>query len=77
MPTVVDLTDEELSELKQLTKQKEPEAAVRAAMREYIRYVRRMRLKKLSGNVRMQGNWQALEAVELKNGRRKRGPRAR
>ena len=77
MPTLVDLTDQELAELKQLTKQKEPAAAIRAAMKEYIRYVRRMRLKTLSGKVRMQDNWRALEAAELKNGTRKRGPRAR
>jgi hypothetical protein len=77
MPTRVELTDQELAELKELTKQSEAGAAVRTAMREYVRYVRRVRLKKLSGKVRMQDNWRALEQAELKNGPRKRGPRAR
>ena len=67
MPTIVDLTDQELAELKDLTKQKEPAAAVRTAMREYVRYVRRLRLKKLSGKVRMQDSWRALEQAELKH----------
>ena len=76
MPTTVVLSERELAELKALTKQKEASAAVRMAMKEYLRYRRRLQLKKLSGRVHIQDSWQALERVELENGR-KRGARAR
>jgi hypothetical protein len=70
MPTAADLTEEELAELKALTRQADPAAAVRAATTEYFRYVRRMRLKELSGKVRMEENWLTLEAADLKGDRR-------
>lgn len=67
MTTVVELTDNELTELKHATRQTEPSAAVRAAMQEYLRHVRRMQLKELSGKVKMDDNWRDLEAAELKD----------
>ena len=38
MSTTVHLTDDELADLKELTKQTDPAAAVRAAMHDYVRY---------------------------------------
>ncbi len=67
MPTVVDLTEQELRDLKELTQQTDEAAAIRLAMTEYLRFARRMRLKELSGQVQMEENWQALEAVELRD----------
>ncbi len=65
MPTVVDLTEQELADLKALTRQVDDVAAVRSAMTEYMRFARRMQLKALSGQVQMEENWPALEASEL------------
>jgi hypothetical protein len=39
--------------------------AIRVAMRDYIRYARRMRLKQLSGQVEMTDNWRQLEESEV------------
>ena len=64
MPTVVDLTEQEIAELKEHTQQTDVAAAVRIAMTEYLRYVRRMQLKELSGRVQMQDNWNEWEQVE-------------
>ncbi len=61
MSTNVELTDEELSELKAFTKEANPEAAIRMAMFEYLRLARRLQLKKLSGQVTMEDNWKQLE----------------
>ena len=66
MSTVVDLSEQDLAELKALTKQTDAAAAVRAAMSDFLRYVRRMRLKELSGQVEMQDNWAELEEAEMK-----------
>jgi hypothetical protein len=63
--TTIQLSEQELADLKELTKQNDPEAAVRAAMQDYLRYARRMQLKQLSGQVQMQDNWQELEDAEL------------
>jgi hypothetical protein len=67
--TTVHLTEEELAELKELTKLDDPAKAVRAAMQDYLRYARRLQLKHLSGRVHMQDNWQELEAAELESQR--------
>ena len=67
MPTMVDLTEQELSDLKDLTRQSDEAAAIRLAMTEYLRFARRLRLKELSGQVQMEENWPALEASELRN----------
>jgi hypothetical protein len=66
MSTVVELTDQEIAELKAVTKVQDVSVAIRAAMTEYIRYVRRMQLKELSGRVEMLDNWRQQEAAELK-----------
>jgi hypothetical protein len=66
MSTVIDLTEQELAELKALTNETDPAVAVRSAMAEYLRFARRMRLKELSGQVQMEDNWQSLEEAELR-----------
>ena len=65
MVTSIELTDQELAELKELTNQTDAAEAVRTAMHDYIRYARRMRLKQLSGRVEMNDNWRQLEQAEL------------
>lgn len=65
MVATVHLTDEELSDLKDLTNQSDVSEAIRVAMKDYIRYIRRMQLKELSGKVEMLDNWQQLEQREL------------
>lgn len=66
MTTSVDLTDEELAGLKELTQQATASAAVRAAMLDYLRSARRARLRGLSGRVTMEDNWREFEELELK-----------
>lgn len=68
MTTVVDLTAEEIADLKELTKESDVAAAVRAATVAYLRQARRQRLKTLSGRVEMQENWDKLENTELNSG---------
>lgn len=65
MVTSIDLSEQELAELRELTKQEDSSEAIRSAMQEYIRYARRMRLKQLSGRVAMTDNWPQLEQAEL------------
>jgi hypothetical protein len=66
MTTTIDLTDQEIAELKSLTNQPDAAAAVRCATAEYLRFARRKRLKELSGQVEMDDNWRRLEDVEMK-----------
>ncbi len=65
MTTVLDLSEKELLELQQLTKENDPSTALRRALVEYIRYAKRMQLIELSGQVEMHDNWQELEKLEL------------
>jgi hypothetical protein len=67
MPTIIDLSPQELAELKSFTKEADDAAAVRSAMKEYLRLARRMQLKTLSGRVAMDENWPALETAEQKD----------
>lgn len=66
MSTVIELTEQELTELKALTNETDASLAVRCAMTEYLRFARRMRLKELSGQVHMDENWQSLEEAEMR-----------
>jgi hypothetical protein len=45
-------------------------------MQDYVRYARRMQLKQLSGRVKMQNNWQHLEALEMESQGDAHGPGA-
>jgi hypothetical protein len=65
MPTIVDVTDQELADLKAFTRETDASAALRLAMTEYLRFARRQQLKTLSGQVTMDDNWQSLESAEL------------
>ena len=47
MTAMVELTPEEIAEIKALTDQSDAGAAIRAAMREYLRHARRQQLKAL------------------------------
>jgi hypothetical protein len=64
MTATVQLTDEEIKDLCDLTRMDNAEGAVRSALDEYRRYARRMRLKELSGQVIMEENWSDLETAE-------------
>ena len=68
MVTNVELTDEQIADLKELTNQADVAEAVRTAMQGYLRYARRIRLKELSGRVEMLNNWRTLEETELNAG---------
>ncbi len=74
MSTTIHLTDEELADLQELTRQTDPAAAVRVAMADYLRYARRMQLKQLSGQIQIQDNWQDLETAEIESQRDVNGP---
>lgn len=67
MATVVDLSEQELADLKAFTNQNDDAAAVRSAMTAYLRSARRMQLKALTGRVQMEENWAELEAAELRD----------
>ena len=65
MVTSIELSGQELAELRELTEQSDSTEAIRVAMRDYIRYTRRMRLKQLSRHVEMIDNWRHLEQTEI------------
>ena len=65
MVTSIELSEQELAELRDLTEQSDSVEAIRVAMRDYIRYARRMRLKQLSGQVEMIDDWRQLEESEV------------
>ena len=67
MVTSIELSEQELAELRDLTEQSDSMEAIRVAMSDYIRYARRMRLKQLSGQVEMTDNWRQLEESEVGN----------
>ncbi len=74
--TTVNLSDEEVAELRAATKQSDVDEALRTALREYVRYTQRQELMTLSGRVEMQENWQELEETELKAANEPRRPGA-
>ena len=74
MSTVVELTEQEIAELKAVTKADDVSSAIRTATTEYVRYVRRMQLKELSGRVEMLDNWREQEAAELRKQHGGSGP---
>jgi len=66
MTTTLNLSDDEVAELQATTKRSDVGEALRTALREYVRYIRRQELMTLPGRVEMQENWQELEEAELK-----------
>jgi hypothetical protein len=65
MTATIQLTDEEIKDLCDLTRIDNAERAVLSALDEYRRYARRMRLKELSGQMTMEENWRDLESAEM------------
>lgn len=66
MSIAVELSEQELTEIKQATNLQDEVLAVKSAMSEYLRHLRRLKIKNLSGKVEMMENWQELEANELR-----------
>ena len=64
MTIPVDLSPEEIEQIKQLTKLDSDADAVRQAARDYLRLRRLQELKTASGNVEYEENWQQLESLE-------------
>jgi len=61
----IDMTDQEIATIKQLTRlDNEAEAIVQAA-REFVRLIRLRELKTASGKVEFAVPWQELEALEI------------
>jgi hypothetical protein len=61
----LDLTQEEIAQLKDITKEPSDAQAVALAAREFLRRSRLQELKQASGRVEFVNNWRQLEAVEL------------
>lgn len=53
MVVSITLEPSELAELQELTSTADPEAAIRSALREFVRFAKRQRLKQLSGRVQI------------------------
>jgi len=60
----VNLSDEEIAQLRHVTNMSDDAEAVSAAAREYLRLVRLRELKSVSGRVEFEENWQELESLE-------------
>ena len=71
MIATIELTAEELRDLRESTGEFDVGVALRLAVREYARYVKRMRLLDLAGNVEMDDSWLLGEQEELKEQARK------
>lgn len=53
MVVSITLDPSELAELQELTSTADPESAIRSALREFVRFAKRQRLKQLSGRVQV------------------------
>ena len=65
MSVPLDLTQEEIAQLKDITKEPNDAQAVALAAREFLRRSRLQELKQASGRVDFVNNWRQLEAAEL------------
>lgn len=65
MSITIELSNQELAVLKQLTRLENDADAVIAAAREFVRLSRLRELKDASGKVDFESNWQQLEDLEL------------
>jgi hypothetical protein len=59
------LTKQEIAELLAVTEQQNVAEALRIAVRERIRFIKRTRLKELSGRIVVQDDWLKMDAAEL------------
>jgi len=64
MSITVELTSQEIDQLKQITRLNSDSEAVSKAVREFLRLRRLCELKSVSGRVEFEDNWQALETFE-------------
>lgn len=65
MSLTIDLTSEEVAEVKQITRMHDDTAAVTKAVREYLRLSRLRELKAVSGKVDFADESPQLESLEL------------
>ena len=65
MSIIIELTAQEITTLKQLTKLDSDADAVTKAAREFLRLTGLRELKAAAGNVDFQDNWRELEELEL------------
>lgn len=65
MSITIELMDQELAALRQLTHMENDAAAVAKAAREFLRLSRLRELKAVSGRVEFEDTWQELEQREL------------
>ena len=61
----IDMSPQEVADLKQITKLDDDSQAVAQAAREFVRLCRLRELKTVSGKVEFNLDWQALEDLEL------------
>jgi hypothetical protein len=65
MSITIEMTDQEIAALKQVTKLENDADAVLQAAREFLRLSRLRELKAVSGKVEFEANWPQLEQLEL------------
>jgi hypothetical protein len=65
MPTVIELPEDELRTLCDLTHEPDPKTALRFAVREYVRYRKRQELIDHAGTIEMDDAWREMDAAEL------------
>jgi hypothetical protein len=65
MSLTVDLTSDEVDQIKQITRVEDDAAAVTKAARKYLRLSRLRELKMISGKVDYEDNSEQLESLEL------------
>jgi hypothetical protein len=65
MKITINMSDQELAAIKNLTHLDDSAAAVGQAAREFVRLVRLRELKSASGKVEIDPDWQKWEALEL------------
>jgi hypothetical protein len=66
MVVTVHLTDEELAQIKRITREETETDAVAKAAREFLRISELRQLKAVSGKVDFELNWRDLESMELR-----------
>lgn len=65
MSVTLDLTQEEMAQLREVTKKPDDAQAIALASRDFLRRSRLQELKQASGRVDFVNNWRQLEAAEL------------
>lgn len=65
MRTTLDLEEDLLQQLLEISKARTKSRAVNLAIADYVRRQKRQQLKKLSGRLRLEENWRALRELEL------------